>query len=67
MEAPDLLKADHEQLKRVKSQTTEKKSAMMAQVSLKKQTLVLLEQELTAQEKWLRLLTDITEKNEKLL
>lgn len=39
----------------------------MAQVSLKKQTVVLLEQELAAQEKRLRLLTDVTEKNEKLL
>lgn len=38
----------------------------MAQVSAKKQTVRILEQELAAQEKRLRLLTDITEKNEKL-
>ncbi|CAI6361514.1 unnamed protein product [Macrosiphum euphorbiae] len=66
VEAPDLLKADHERLKRLKNEITEKKSAMMAQVSAKKQTVIILEQELAAQEKRLRLLTDITEKNERL-
>jgi len=39
---------------------------MMAQVSAKKQTVIILEQELAAQEKRLRLLTDVTEKNERL-
>jgi len=43
-----------------------KKSAMMAQISAKKQTVIILEQELAAQEKRLRLLTDVTEKYEKL-
>ncbi|XP_050442564.1 uncharacterized protein LOC126846807 [Adelges cooleyi] len=66
VEAPDLLKADHERLKRMKSEATEKKSAMMAQVSATKQTVIILEQELAAQEKRLRLLTDITEKNDQL-
>lgn len=46
---------------------SEKKSTMMAQVSAKKQTVVILEQELAAQEKRLRLLTDVTDKNERLL
>jgi DNA-binding XRE family transcriptional regulator len=66
VEAPDLLKADHERLKRLKNEVTEKKSTMMAQISAKKQTLITLEQELAAQEKRLRLLTDVTEKNERL-
>ncbi|CAH1736377.1 uncharacterized protein LOC114120050 isoform X1 [Aphis gossypii] len=66
VEAPDLLKADHERLKRMKNEITEKKTAMMAQVSAKKQTVIILEQELTAQEKRLRLLTDVTEKNERI-
>lgn len=39
---------------------------MMAQISSKKQTFLILEQELAAQEKRIRLLTDVTEKNEKL-
>jgi hypothetical protein len=60
------LKADHERLKRMKNEITEKKTAMMAQVSAKKQTVIILEQELTAQEKRLRLLSDVTEKNEKI-
>lgn len=38
----------------------------MAQVSSKKQMVALLEQEFIAQEKRLRLLTDLTEKNERL-
>ncbi|KAL5234566.1 hypothetical protein ACI65C_001976 [Semiaphis heraclei] len=66
VESPDLLKADHEHLKRLKNEITEKKTAMMAQVSAKKQTVIILEQELAAQEKRLRLLTDVTEKNERL-
>lgn len=66
VEAPDLLKADHERLKRLKNEVTEKKSAMMAQVSAKKQTAIILEQELAALEKRLRLLTDVTEKNERI-
>ncbi|XP_050523408.1 uncharacterized protein LOC126895507 [Daktulosphaira vitifoliae] len=67
VEAPDLLKADLERLKRMKNEVTEKKTAMMGQVSAKKQTVITLEQELSAQEKRLRLLTDITEKNDRLL
>lgn len=50
----------------MKNEVTEKKSAMMAQISSKKQTFLILEQELVAQEKRIRLLTDVTEKNEKL-
>lgn len=38
----------------------------MAQVSAKKKIVLTLEEELIAQEKRLRLLTDVTEKNENL-
>lgn len=51
----------------MKNEVTEKKTTMMAQVSAKKQTVIILEQELAAQEKRLRLLTDVTKKNKSLL
>lgn len=66
VEAPDLLKADHEQFKRMKKDAVEKKSAMMAQVTAKKQIVITLEQELAAQEKRYNLLLDVTEKNNRL-
>jgi len=50
----------------LKNEITKKKSAMMRQVSAKKQTAIILEQELAAHEKRLRLLTDVTEKNERI-
>jgi len=50
----------------MKNEITEKKSTMMAQVSAKKHTVIILEQQLVAQEKRLRLLVDIIEKNERL-
>ncbi|VVC42016.1 Kinetochore protein Nuf2 [Cinara cedri] len=63
VEAPDILKADHERLKRLKNEVTERKTLTMAQISAKKQTVLIMEQELEAQEKRLRLLTDVTEMN----
>lgn len=66
VEAPDLLKADHERYKRIKNEIVEKKSALMTQLSEKKQTFLILKQELAAQEKRLRLLTDVIEKNQRL-
>lgn len=50
----------------MKNETIEKKSNMMAKISAKKQTFMIMEQEFIAQEKRLRLMTDIIEKNEKL-
>lgn len=66
VEAPDLLKADHERLKRLKNEVTEKKFSMMTKISEKKQIIIILEQELAAQDKRLRLLIDVTEKNKQL-
>jgi len=66
VEAPDLLKADLERFKRMQNEITEKKNGMMAQVGTKKQMVITLEQELVAQEKRLRLLTEVIEKNDKL-
>lgn len=60
------MKADHERLKRIKNEVTEKKTIMMEQITLKKQTVIILENELEAQEKRLHLLNDVTEKNKTL-
>lgn len=50
----------------MKNEVIEKKSLMMAKVSEKKQINIILEQELAAHEKRLRLLVEIIEKNNKL-
>lgn len=50
----------------MKNEVTDKKSSMMTKISAKKQTFVIMEQELVAQEKRLRLISEVIEKNEKL-